>query len=101
MRSLVGPNWIGRLLLGAVAFWWAGVLAPNVLGVAFSKRIPQSSLPAWTDPVNEASAANLVSAAALLTMALLAFRAAMPSTPGGWLATGGWAALGITGVFLA
>lgn len=100
-KTLGDAAWPSWLLLGAVVFWWVGVVVPNLASVAFSERLPHVSLPAWTDPVNEASAANLSSSVALLAMALVALRAAVWPAASGWFARAGWVAVAAAGLVLA
>ena len=71
-RALVtGPLvvWTGRLLLlSAVLFWWGGVLAPNLLSLAFPAWLSPESIPRDLNPDIdwEGRLANRVSATALL-----------------------------------
>ncbi len=108
MRALVtGPraSWVGRLaLLGAVLFWWGGVVVPNLVSLAFPAWLPPESIPRDLNPDIdwEGRLANRVSAAALLILAVLALasgefsrRRAM-----GWPAVAGWTVLAGTSAFL-
>ena len=94
----------GRLLLlGAVVFWWGGVVLPRLISFSFPELLPSSAIPWHLNPDKEGSAANAVSAAALSTAALLAFGAAVVSArrSAGRVTVGGWAALAATAAYLA
>ena len=103
---LTGPSagWVGRiLLLGAVVFWWGGVVVPNLVSLAFPAWLAPEAMPRDLNPDIdfEGRLANRVSAAALLGLTLVALAAAAASRrrAEGWVATGGWAALaGAAGV---
>ena len=96
--------WAGRLLLlGAVAFWWGGVVVPHLASLALPERLHPTAIPWHLNPDLEGSAANAVSAAALSTVACLAFVAAAISArrAAGWINVIGWAALAATAAYLA
>ena len=108
-RALVtGPlaGWASRLLLlGAVLFWWGGVVVPNLLSLAFPEWLPPEAIPRDLNPDIdfEGRLANRVSAAALLALSLLAFANALVSfrKASGWVLVGGWGMLGGTALVLA
>ena len=63
-------RWAGRLLiLGAVLFWWGGVVVPNLISLAFPAWLPTESIPRDLNPDIdwEGRLANRVSAIALLS----------------------------------
>ena len=95
----------GRLLLlGAVLFWWGGVLVPNLVSLAFPEWLPPESIPRDLNPDIdwEGRLANRVSAAALLTLAVLALASGEISRrrTAGWPAVAGWTVLAGTAAFL-
>ena len=97
---------LGRLaLLGAVCFWWGGVLVPNLISLAFPTWLPPEAIPRDLNPDIdfEGRLANRVSTAALLVLAVLAFANAEVSRrrAAGWVVIGGWAVLGATALVLA
>lgn len=97
-------GWIGRLLLlGAVAFWWGGIVVPRLLSLSSSALIPPDALPRSLDPEFEGTIANSVSAAALVVLGLLAFANAVGSfrMATGRIAVGGWLVMTLTAAFLA
>ena len=116
-------EWTGRvLLLGAVAFWWGGVVAPQLISLGLPGLLPWSDVPPQLNPDAEESVANTVSAASLLIVALLAFGNALRSFgrlrtqdvsrrrdlrlfdrlgEPDWIAVGGWALLAVTAALLA
>ena len=99
-------RWAGRLLiLGAVLFWWGGVVVPNLISLAFPAWLPPESIPRDLNPDIdwEGRLANRVSAAALLVLAVLAFSSAEASRrrSAGWVVIGGWTALAATAILLA
>lgn len=85
------------MLVGVVAFWWAGVVVPRLVNLVF----PEWALPRTFDwdlnPGREGSLANAVSAGTLATVALLALANALACARrrSGWLAIGGWTVLGV------
>ncbi len=96
-------GWAGRLLIGAVTFWWGGVVAPRLISLAAPARLPPEAIPAWTDPHWDGQLADLVLAASLLSAALLSLAACLrPGTPrAGLFARGGWATLAATVLYLS
>jgi hypothetical protein len=107
-RTLVlGPTvgWIGRLLLiGAVLFWWGGVVVPNLVSLAFPEWLAPEAIPRDLNPDIdwEGRLANRVSAAALLVLAGLALGSAVASRRRNeaWPAPTGWAVLAVTAALL-
>ncbi len=110
-------EWTGRwLLLGAVAFWWGGIVAPRLVSLAFPELLSPEAIPRHLNPDSEGNLANAVAAIFLLITALLAFANALRSfgmlrTQGvsrrgavpqahGRIATGGWTALAVTAAYL-
>ena len=98
--------WAGRLLLlGAVLFWWGGVLVPNLVSLAFPGWLAPEAIPRDLNPEidGEGRLANRVSAGALLVLGLLASASAAVSRQraAGWIVVGGWTALAATAMFLA
>lgn len=90
---------LGRLsLLGAVAFWWGGVVLPHLVSLAFPTWLPPDRIPRQLNPDFEGSTANAVSTIALAGVALLAIAAAIAShrRADRWIAVGGWASVGVT-----
>ena len=108
-RALVtGPlaGWAGRLLLlGAVLFWWGGVLAPNLLSLAFPAWLSPESIPRDLNPDIdfEGRLANRISTAALLVLAGLAFANAVVGhrSAAGRVVVGGWSVLAVTALLVA
>ena len=98
-------RWAGRLLiLGAVLFWWGGVVVPNLVSLAFPAWLSPESIPRDLNPDIdwEGRLANRVSAAALLALAVLALVSAEVSRrrSDGWVAVMGWTVLAGTAAFL-
>lgn len=96
-RVLWLAQWPGRLLLvGAVAFWWAGFVVPRLISLVHPAWLAESDIPRWLNPDAEANVANSVSAAALGTAALLALANAATSRRrrAGRLEILGWTVLG-------
>ena len=96
--------WTGRvLLLGAVAFWWGGIVVPRLLGLASSSLVPLPDLPRHLDPEVDGSLANAVSAVALAILAIMAVTCAIVSKrrASGRIAVGGWLVVGLTAALLA
>ena len=96
---------LGRLaLLAAVAFWWGGVLVPNLISLAFPAWLSPDAIPRDLNPDIdwEGRLANRVSAAALLALTVLALIAAEVSRrrAEGWIAVMGWTVLAGTAAFL-
>lgn len=108
MRTLVtGPlaGWVGRLLLlGAVLFWWGGVVVPNLVSLAFPGWLAPESIPRDLNPDidYEGRLANRVSTAALLVLGVLALLAAVVSRGRGEgrLVVGEWTLLSGTALVL-
>ncbi len=108
MRTLVTrprAGWVGRLLLlGAVLFWWGGVVVPNLVSLAFPAWLPPESIPRDLNPDIdwEGRLANRVSAAALLILAVLALASGELNRrrAAGWPAVAGWTVLAGTAAFL-
>ena len=97
-------GWIGRLLLiGAVVFWWGGIVVPRLISLSSSAVLPPQALPSNMDPDVEGSLANSVSAAALVVLGLLTLVNAVSSIrkAAGWVAVGGWSVMTLVAVFLA
>lgn len=95
---------IGRLLLlGAVAFWWGGIVVPRLLSLSSSALIPPDALPRSLDPEFEGTIANSVSAAALIVLGLLSFANVVGSLrrATGRIAVGGWLVMTLTAAYLA
>ena len=96
-------GWIGRLLIGVVAFWWGGIVVPRLVSLAAPTRLPPETIPAWTDPHWDGQIADLVLAAFLLNAALwslvVCLRPGIART--GPIARGGWAVLGATVLYLS
>lgn len=109
MRALVtGPpaGWVGRLaLLGAVLFWWGGVVVPNLVSLAFPAWLPPESIPRDLNPDidYEGRLANRVSTAALLVLGVLAMLAAAVSRRRSEdrIVVGGWTLLSGTAFVLS
>ena len=104
---VTGPlaGWTGRLLLlGAVVFWWGGVVTPNLFSLAFPDLLSPEAIPRDLNPDIdwEGRLANRISAAALLVLALLALVSAEVNRRrgGGQLAVGGWLILSGTATVL-
>ena len=90
------------LLLGAVAFWWGAVVAPQLISISFPSLLPWDALPRQLNPDAEESVANTVSAALLLIVALLALLAAwLVLTVRNWPAVWGWLTLSGLAVYVA
>ena len=91
------------LLLGAVVFWWGGIVFPRLVGLASSSLVPLHDLPRQLDPEVDRSLANAVSATALAMLAILACTSAVVSLrrARGWIAVGGWAVVSLTAALLA
>ena len=87
-------------ILVAVAFWWGGVLALNLVSLAFPELLPPTSIPDDLDPDSEGTIVNAVSAGTLLIAALLALANAVLRSRS-FASVGGWAVLGMTCVYLA
>ena len=108
-RALVGGplgGWAGRLLLlGAVLFWWGGVLAPNLLSLAFPAWLSPEAIPRDLNPDIdfEGRLANRISTAALLVLAGLAFANAVVGhrSAAGRVVVGGWSVLAVTALLVA
>ncbi len=108
MRTLVTrprAGWVGRLLLlGAVLFWWGGVVVPNLVSLAFPGWLAPESIPRDLNPDidYEGRLANRASTAALLVLGVLAMLAAVVSRGRGEgrIAVGGWAVLSGTALVL-
>lgn len=97
-RVQLPAQWAGRLLLvGAVAFWWAGVVVPRLISLVEPQWLAESDIPRSLNPGAEGSIANAVSATALATTALLALGSAVAShrRRDGRIAVSGWAVLGL------
>ncbi len=107
-RTLVTGPLVGRVgrlvLLGAVLFWWGGVVVPNLVSLAFPEWLPPEAIPRDLNPDIdwEGRLANRVSAAALLALAVVALIAAEVSRrrAAGWVAVAGWTVLAGTAAFL-
>ena len=96
-------EWAGRvLLLGAVAFWWGGYVASQLLGLAFPSPSP-NALQVSLNASNEMTVANMFSAATLLVVALLAFGNVVVSRRrrSGWITVSGWTVLTATTAVVA
>ena len=108
-RALVtGPLavWTGRLvLLGAVLFWWGGVLIPHLVSLAFPAWLAPEAIPRDLNPDIdfEGRLANRVSAAGLFVLATLALVNAVVAyrKTAGWVVAGGWSVLAFTAFVLA
>ncbi len=97
-------GWTGRwLLLGAVVFWWGGIVFPRLVGLSSASLLPLQDLPRTLDPEVDGSLANAVSAVALAVLALLALASAVVSQrrAGGFIAIAGWLVLALTATLLA
>lgn len=97
-RGQLPAQWVGRLLLvGAVAFWWAGVVVPRLISLVQPQWLAESDIPRSLNPGAEGSIANAVSATALATTALLALGSAAAShrRRAGWIEISGWTVLGL------
>ena len=98
-------GWTGRLLLlGAVGFWWGGVVTLHLISLAFPEWLSPDAIPRDLNPDIdwEGRLANRVSAAALLVLAVLALVSAVVNRRhgGGLLAVGGWLILSGTAAVL-
>ena len=108
-RTLVlGPTvgWIGRLLLiGAVLFWWGGVVVPNLVSLAFPEWLSPEAIPRDLNPDidYEGRLANRASAAALVVLGVLAMLNAVVSRrrDEGRIVVGGWTLLSGTAFLLS
>ena len=96
-----GPlaGWAGRLLLlGAVLFWWGGVVVLRLIDLAFPEWRVNQAILSQLDASGEGTLANSVSAAALLAVALLAGLTAVVHQRRrfGRVIVGGWTVLALT-----
>ena len=91
------------LLLCAVAFWWGGYVAPQLLSLAFPSLLPPDNLLVQLDPEIEHGFANAASAATLLSVALLSAANAIVGgrRRTGRVAVGGWTMLATTAALVA
>ena len=88
----------GRLaLLGAVVFWWGGVVVLRLIDLALPELRVNQAILSQLDPDSEETLANSVSAAVLLAVALLAGLTAVVHQRRrfGWVVVG-WTVLALT-----
>ena len=108
-RTLVTGPLVGRVgrlvLLGAVLFWWGGVVVPNLVSLAFPEWLPPEAIPRDLNPDidYEGRLANRVSGLALFALAVLAALnvAVGLRRSSGRIFVGGWSVLAVTAAFLA
>ena len=84
----------------AVAFWWGGVVTPNLISLAFPEVLSPGAIPQHLNPDSEGTIVNVISAGALLTTTLLALANAVLRSRN-FVSVSGWAVLGMTCAYLA
>ncbi len=100
----VGGDWVYRtLLLSMAAFWWVGIVAPQLVSLAFPQLLAPDMIPKGLNPEVEGSTANWFSAGMLFGAALLLLGSAVERRlrAAGWTVVISWVVLAAAAALVA